>query len=334
MAGNNYTIELQAKINEATFATYVQGLANKYTIMLKGALSQVAGATTATAGATSSAAGAVNSASQATTTLQAKIAQGQQSINDKIAEWNRLATPANEIFVQRNNLTGQAIRATNTFTDAQKKETVEQVTLNENTGKFTDKISKLEGGISNASQSTRSWTANIVNNIGKVIQWALATAAIYGSLKKLQEGVIYVSALNKALIDAQIVTGMTQSAVDQLGNQYNILAKELGATTLQVADASIEFLRQGKTIQETQELVRMSVMMSKLANMESAASTEALTAIMNGFQLKVKDLMPVLDSLVELDNSYASSVGKNKLPKHAAMRELILDKTRNLCYNY
>jgi len=224
-----------------------------------------------------------------------------------LADWTRTATSANELDIKRNVLTNQAISATFKHSGALGEQITEQIRLNEKTGDFKQTIDTATGGISKASEATRNWTNNIINNAKKVVQWALATAMIYGTLKKLQEGVQYVTELNAALIDARIVTGMTESQVGELGREYNRLAKELGATTLQVADASLEFLRQGKTVEETQKLVTMSVMMSKLANMDAASSTEALTAIMNGFQLQVSDLMPVLDSLIKLDNAYATS---------------------------
>jgi hypothetical protein len=51
-------------------------------------------------------------------------------------------------------------------------------------------------------------------------------------------------------------------------------------------------------------------MMAKLANMDQAESTEVLTAIINGYKLSLEEVMPTIDSLVSLDNQFASSVSR------------------------
>ena len=49
---------------------------------------------------------------------------------------------------------------------------------------------------------------------------------------------------------------------------------------------------------------------SKLGNLDAAQSTEYLTSIMNGFKLEVEDVGLVVDKLVDLDNRYSTSVGR------------------------
>ena len=73
---------------------------------------------------------------------------------------------------------------------------------------------------------------------------------------------------------------------------------------------SLEWRRQGKTADEAGELVKGSMMMSKLANMESAQATEYLTSILNGFKLEAGETEDVISKLVALDNAYATSVSE------------------------
>jgi len=69
----------------------------------------------------------------------------------------------------------------------------------------------------------------------KVIIWGIATEAIYGSLKKIGEGIQYIRDLNKEMVNIQIVNNMSSAQIADLAMQYNGLAKELGTTTLEVA---------------------------------------------------------------------------------------------------
>ena len=172
------------------------------------------------------------------------------------------------------------------------------------------KVIETNNAIRTTHNSTDNWSTSLEKNIGKVIQWAIATGAVYTSLQKLREGIAFVTELNKVMTDTQIVSGASGEEIRKLSFEYNALAKELGSTTLEVGKASLEFVRQGKTAQETATLLRTSTMMSKLANLESAQATEYMTSTLNGFQLQAEDMMGVLDKLVALDNSYASSVGE------------------------
>ena len=124
-------------------------------------------------------------------------------------------------------------------------------------------------------------------------------------MRKIQDGIQYIRDLNKELTNTQIVTGESSQKIGQLASKYNQLALELGSTSLQVAQGSLEWFRQGKTVEEVGELMTSTMMMSKLGNMEAADSTEALTAIINGFKLEAQDTQDVVSKLV----SFARTCG-------------------------
>lgn len=179
------------------------------------------------------------------------------------------------------------------------------------------KAQQLSGGLKEVDQAVRavgknalSWGQSINTAITRTIQWTIATTALFASLHALQNGIQYIIDLNKAMTSIAIVTGSSQEEIKQLSREYNDLAKEIGATTLEVAEGSLEWVRQGKNAEETAMLLKNSMMMSKLAALDSAQATEYMTSIMNGFNLSAEDMASVLDKLVALDNSYATSVGE------------------------
>lgn len=157
---------------------------------------------------------------------------------------------------------------------------------------------------------TKSFAHEIGVAISRTISWSLAMGAVYGTLNQIKDGIAFINELDEALTNIRIVTGDTAEATARLAMEYNAIAKELGTTTQQVAQGSLEFIRQGKTQAETNELIRVSTMQAKLANMDAAQSSEYLTSIMNGFNLEASDMMGILDKLVMLDNSYATSVAE------------------------
>lgn len=184
------------------------------------------------------------------------------------------------------------------------------------TGKFkvaedgaTESVKKSNTYVSQAASAQR----NLATEMGAVIRRTLESAAtlglMYGALNQLRQGVQYIKDLDKELTNVQVVTGMSQESVEELARGYNGLAKEMGVTTLEVAKGSLEWLRQGKTAEQASELVKSSMVLSKLGNLDAAQSTEYLTSVMNGFKLEAKDSMGVIDKIIGLDNSFASSAG-------------------------
>lgn len=164
------------------------------------------------------------------------------------------------------------------------------------------------GGLDRVRASSTSFTDKLKQSITTLFQYYLATQALHVALQQLSEGFQYVIELNKQMTDIQIVTGFSNEQVQGLTKDYNDLAKQLGATTIEVAKGSLEWFRQGKTIEETAKLTKASIVMSKLANMDSAQSTEYLTSIINGFKLNADEVVGVIDKLVAVDNNAATSV--------------------------
>lgn len=168
------------------------------------------------------------------------------------------------------------------------------------TRKLTSELNIQKTAFSGVAQGVKSWTDGMAQSIKTTIQYAASVGLIYGALNQLKEGIQYVIDLNKELTNIQIVTGESDQNIANLAVQYNDLAKAMGVTTLEITKGSLEFVRQGKTAEETATLIRNSTMMAKLGNMDAAESSEAMTSIMNGFKLSVEETGTVVDKLVSI----------------------------------
>ena len=82
--------------------------------------------------------------------------------------------------------------------------------------------------------------------------------------------------IDKSIVDLQMATGDSYTNVRKLVSGYNDFAKQLGATTTEVSMGASDWLRQGKSIADTNKLVQDSMVLSKVANISSEDSTSAL----------------------------------------------------------
>lgn len=115
--------------------------------------------------------------------------------------------------------------------------------------------------------------------------------------------------INKSITDLAIATNMSREATTGLVKEYNDYAKELKSTTVQVASAADDYLRAGKSISEAKELIKDSIMLSKLGQIDSSVATEDLLATMNGYEMSIKDVGNALDAMVAIDMNAATSAG-------------------------
>lgn len=131
---------------------------------------------------------------------------------------------------------------------------------------------------------------------------SVATNAIHQVVTNVVE-------LDKAMTDLQIASGLNRTQVRGLMEDYGQLAQAIGATTLEVAEAADGWLRQGYSMQETSELIKSSMMLSKLGQMNSDDATKALTSSLKGYQLQASSATDVVSKLVAVDMEAAASAG-------------------------
>ena len=135
----------------------------------------------------------------------------------------------------------------------------------------------------------------------------------YRVLEQVSQGIRKVvdtsAELNKAQTDLQIVTGKSNAEMASLMGKYNELAKDLSVTTIDVASGADEWLRQGKSVAETNELIKDSVILSKVGQIDAAEATKYLTSTMNGFKAETSDVIGIVDKLTNVDLESATSAG-------------------------
>ena len=124
-----------------------------------------------------------------------------------------------------------------------------------------------------------------------------------------QEAVQAIKEIVDAIVDLQMTTGDSYANVRQLVSGYNELAKNLGATTTEMTRGADTWLRQGKSISETNQLLQDTMVLSKVAQIDSDDSSSYLTAIMKGYKMAADEVAGINDSLTSIDLAAAVDAG-------------------------
>lgn len=163
----------------------------------------------------------------------------------------------------------------------------------------------------------------------------LLTDAIYKVGDAARDAVSTVKELDNATVALQLATGANYNTVHGMMNDYNALAKELGSLTTQVSEGADAWIRQGKSIDEVNNLVKSSMVLSKVGNMSSEDATKYLTANLNGYKLQadaaesVVDKISSVDLVSATDSDHAYSMQTDALDKLSADMSEDLDKWIN-----
>jgi TP901 family phage tail tape measure protein len=160
---------------------------------------------------------------------------------------------------------------------------------------------------------TDAWSSAMQRAMRQTIAYVASIASIQAVISQFREGIKYVAELNTEMTKIQLLQqegAQTDEQIANLALQYNSLARSVGATTIEIAKGSVEWLRQGKSIQETGTLLKSTMYLSKLGALDSAQATEYLTAILNGFQMEASQAEDVVNKLVQVDNMAATSAGE------------------------
>ena len=140
------------------------------------------------------------------------------------------------------------------------------------------------------------------------MSYGLVNNAMNAMTTAIRQSINAVIELNTAMTDVQMVTGETASQTAELAKEYSEMAQSLGATTTQIANGASEWLRQGKSIEETNQLLESSMILSKVGAIESSQATELLTSTLNGYKKEANEAMHVVDAMSAVDLAAATSV--------------------------
>lgn len=189
----------------------------------------------------------------------------------------------------------------------------EKITVNIDNGNIDGTTGKLRNLHATASNSN-SIFGKLKRTIGNT--FSSGKLAMTGYLMALNEinkaarnAKITINDMDESVTNLSIAMGKGRNEAYSYLGELNKQAKVLGATTKETADSADSWIRQGKSIAETEKLVRDSMVLSKLGKIESADASEYLTASLNGYKKSASEAIDIVDKLTAVDMESASDAG-------------------------
>ena len=124
-----------------------------------------------------------------------------------------------------------------------------------------------------------------------------------------KEAVSTVKEFDDLKTNLAMVTGKDKTYTEDLMQSYNELGQEIGSITSDVAESANTWLRQGRSMADTNQLIKDSMVLSKDAQMSSEDAAQVLTSTLNGFKLGADQASRINDILTSIDLKSASDAG-------------------------
>lgn len=163
----------------------------------------------------------------------------------------------------------------------------------------------------------------------------LAVTAYLATLKAIKRAAsdakTAIVDMDKAVTDLSVAQGQGRDTAANYLKQLNLQAQSIGATTKETAQSADSWLRQGKSVKETGDLVYDSMILSKLGQIESAKASEYLTSALNGYKKSASEAIDIVDKLTAVDMESASDAGglaesMSRTASAASMAGVSMDK--------
>lgn len=146
--------------------------------------------------------------------------------------------------------------------------------------------------------------------VGQIGQFA----GIYGMLQSTimqipSKTIIAVKDYDAAMTNMQMATGISNNQAQELMKTYSDMGKQLKVTGVDVATSATEWMKQGKTIEESNKLAQDSIVLSKIGDLSSDDATRTITAAMKSYDLNESQVMDFVDQISAIDMASATDVG-------------------------
>ena len=265
--------------------------------------------------------------------LSKKSANGTLT-NDDLDEYNRVfKTATNQVKILKSELsevagTTNRIKLTSNIETWLKNNTKATKDAKQQLKSYVDEMNSLGDSLSqgrfNEIQNAFKQTTSQMQASGNVGKSMFAEAkralgdistfvGVYGAIQQgvdtVKQMASAVHEVDDAMTELKMATGVSDTQAQSLMKTYASLGNELKATMTDVSASSTEWLKQGKSIQESQALTKDSIVLSKIGDLSSEDATKTITAYMKSYNATEEQVMDFVDQISAIDMASATDVG-------------------------
>ncbi len=176
----------------------------------------------------------------------------------------------------------------------------------------TKQLNNEFGGITaNARQMTSASNglfSTLVHNMTKFAEFYFIAGGITTVLNKMTDAFQLIADLDKSQTNIMMITSKSRDEINQLTDSYNDLSSSLHTTLSETMKSAEQFLRAGKSVEESRKLIEGSMEMSIISSEDPKVIADEMIAAMNAFGITADEMeQQYVDKITHLDSVSATS---------------------------
>lgn len=137
-----------------------------------------------------------------------------------------------------------------------------------------------------------------------------ATMVMLRGLSSLwREATQYAQKFYDCLNEIRIVSGKSQAEANKLGQSYRKMAKEMKVSSVEIAEAAVEFWRQGLDENTVNERLTATIQYAKISSMDFSEAAQLVTSATNTMEVSARRVADVWSYLGDASASGADEIG-------------------------
>ena len=144
-------------------------------------------------------------------------------------------------------------------------------------------------------------------SVARVFAFGAAVSVINGVSTAFKSLVNETIAVEKALVDINVLLQLSSKNLSKFGGELFAVAKNTAQGFDTISTAAAEFARQGLTAEQTLKRVNDAMVLTRLSGLDAAASVQTLTAAVNSFTNEALRSTDVINRLANVDAAFAVS---------------------------
>ncbi len=193
--------------------------------------------------------------------------------------------------------------------------------------KQTDQMSKLKTQFQlmgrEAMQSSNIITKTF-ENMYKFLRYYLVAGFFVSGVREIKKSIDFIKELDKDLTQVSITSGLTREETKKLAQSYVELGKEMGKTVVEISKVNTELVRQGLSIQESQQRMDTILKLSATGRIPTEQALKIITSSVNALGEEAEHTADVMLKASQISASSVEEIGEayTKMASSAKIAEM------------
>lgn len=189
-------------------------------------------------------------------------------------------------------------------------EDAKNATTHDKLNEINDSFKKLKSTISAEGLTGKSPFDEAKRAFFQIAEFTGMYGILQNVIQDIPRAIVQnVIKIDDAMTNLRMATSVSNDEAKKLMKTYSEMGKELKVLGTDIATSSTEWLKQGKSIQESEKLTRDSIILSKIGDLSSEDATKTITAAMKSYDLAESQVMGFIDQISSIDMASATDVG-------------------------